>query len=59
MKLQRKAMVVLVSLAIAPLVASGAEIDTLGAMRQTGVAVDWQPIPQTGPKADQVKHRRR
>ena len=55
MKLQRKAMVVLVSLAIAPLVASGAEIDTLGAMRQTGVAVDWQPIPQTGPKADQVK----
>jgi len=55
MKLQRKTIVVLLSLALMPAVAFGAELETLGAMHQTNIAVDWQPIPQTGPKADQVR----
>ena len=50
-----KACVVLLSLALAPAAAHAAEYDTLNAMRQTNIAVDWQPVPQTGAKADQVK----
>ena len=50
-----KATVVLLSLALAPVVTQAAELETLGAMHPTNIAVDWQTIPQTGPKADQVK----
>jgi len=55
MKLQRKTIVVLLSLSLMPAVAFGAELETLGAMHHTNIAVDWQPIAQTGPKADQVR----
>ena len=55
MRLHRNATAVLLSLALAPVVAQAAELETLGAMHQTNIAVDWQPVPQTGAKADQVK----
>ncbi len=44
-----------VTLAVAAVASHAAEIDTLGAMHQTGIAVDWPLIPQTGPKADQIR----
>jgi glucose/arabinose dehydrogenase len=47
------ALAVLASWPVAALAAS--ELETLGAMHQTGKAVDWPLIPQTGPQADQIK----
>jgi glucose/arabinose dehydrogenase len=55
MKFRLKTTVALLTLAACPLVTQAAELETLGAMHQTGIAVDWPLIPQTGPKADQVK----
>jgi len=55
MKFRMRTAVALLTLAACPAVTHAAELDTLGAMHQTGIAVDWPMIPQTGPKADQVK----
>ena len=55
MKFHLKAVAVCVSLAVSPLVAQAAELETLNAMHQTGSKADWPTIPQTGAKADQVK----
>ncbi len=55
MKFRLKTAVALLTLAACPLVTQAAELETLGAMHQTGTPVDWPLIPQTGPKADQVK----
>ena len=48
MRFHRKAVVILLSLALAPVASHAAELETLGAMHQTNIAVYWQPIPQTG-----------
>src|SRR6478672_9302884 len=50
-----KATVMMLSLALAPVGAQAAELETLNAMHPTNIAVDWQTIPQTGPKADQTR----
>ena len=51
-----KRTVMLLTLALAAAGAQAAtEYETLNAMKQTNIAVDWQPVPQTGAKADQVK----
>src|SRR5512135_3668670 len=55
MKLQLKGLAAAVALAVSPVVAQADELQTLGAMHQTNIPVDWQPIPQTGPKADQIR----
>ncbi len=55
MRFRLKVTVALLTLAAWPFVGQAAELETLGAMHPTRIAVDWQPIPQTGPKADQVK----
>ncbi|HSQ79715.1 MAG TPA: PQQ-dependent sugar dehydrogenase [Casimicrobiaceae bacterium] len=55
MKLQLKGLAAVVALAVSPVVAQADELQTLGAMHQTNIPVDWQPIPQTGPKADQIR----
>src|SRR5512135_887765 len=55
MKLQLKGLAAAVALAVSPVVAQADELQTLGAMHQTNIAVDWQPIPQTGPKADHIR----
>ena len=54
MKFRVRTAVALLTLAACPVVAQAAELETLGAMHQTGIAVDWPLIPQTGPKADQI-----
>lgn len=44
------------TLAAWPAVSQAAgELETLGAMHQTGSTADWPTVPQTGPKADQIK----
>lgn len=56
MNFHLKTVAALVSLlAIGPVVTQAAELETLGAMHQTGSTADWPQIPQTGPKADQIK----
>ncbi|MGH8314702.1 MAG: PQQ-dependent sugar dehydrogenase [Steroidobacterales bacterium] len=55
MRIRFQAALALLILAASPVVGQAAELETLGAMHQTGVAVDWPLIPQTGPKADQIK----
>ncbi len=55
MRTRFQAALALLTLAAWPVVGQAAELETLGAMHQTGVAVDWPLIPQTGPKADQIK----
>ena len=35
--------------------APNSALETLGAMHPTGSTADWPTVPQTGPKADQVK----
>lgn len=56
MNFHLKTVAALVSLlAIGPVVTQAAELETLGAMHQTGSIADWPQIPQTGPKADQIK----
>jgi glucose/arabinose dehydrogenase len=55
MKFRLRTVAALLSLSVLPFAAHAAELETLGAMHQTGVAVDWQPVPQSGPKADQVR----
>ena len=55
MKFRVRTSFALLALAACPVVAQAAELETLGAMHPTGIAVDWPMIPQTGPKADQVK----
>ena len=55
MKFRLKAAVVLMTLTACPLVAQADELQTLGAMHQTGSTADWPQVPQGGPKADQVQ----
>lgn len=56
MKAHLKGAVALAALACWPVAGMAAsELETLGAMHQTGKAVDWPLIPQTGPQADQIK----
>jgi glucose/arabinose dehydrogenase len=61
MKLSLTTTAALLTLAAWPVVAQPAPppvpnaLDTLGAMHQTGSTADWPEVPQTGPKADQVK----
>ena len=56
MNFHLKTVAALVSLlAIGPVITQAAELETLGAMHQTGSTADWPQIPQTGPKADQIK----
>jgi glucose/arabinose dehydrogenase len=55
MRFYLKAVVALSAIAISPLPAHAAELDTLSAMHQTNTPVDWPLIPQTGPKAEQIK----
>jgi glucose/arabinose dehydrogenase len=60
MKLHLKTTVALLTLAAWPAAAQPAPpapsaLETLGAMHPTGNAGDWPEVPQTGPKADQVK----
>jgi glucose/arabinose dehydrogenase len=57
MKLRFKTTVAMLTLAASPALAQPAPsaLDTLGAMHQTGTPIDWPEVPQTGPKADQVK----
>src|ERR1700730_3696549 len=60
MKLQFKTTVALFTLAAWPAAAQPAPpaptaLETLGAMHHTGSTADWPEVPQTGPKADQVK----
>src|ERR1700675_38804 len=60
MKLHLKATVAMLTLAAWPAAAQPAPpapnaLETLGAMHQTGSVADWPEVPQTGPKADQVK----
>ena len=50
-----KAVAVLCALALYPLASRANELETLSAMHQTNAPVDWPTIPQTGPKADQVR----
>ena len=54
MKFRLRTPVALLTLALCAVVTQAAELETLGAMHQTGIAVDWPLIPQTGPKADQI-----
>jgi glucose/arabinose dehydrogenase len=60
MKMHLITAVVLATLAVPSIAATtaaapaGDALETLGAMRQT-VPIDWPAIPQTGPKAEQVK----
>ncbi len=55
MKFRSGATFALLMLAAWPVLIQAAELETLGAMHHTGIAVDWPLIPQTGPKADQIK----
>ena len=55
MKRTIKKIALFTAIAAVPLAAFGDELETLGAMHQTNIPVDWQLIPQTGPKADQIK----
>src|SRR5690242_19108191 len=55
MKFRLRTVAALLALSVSPFAAHAAELETLGAMHQTGVPVDWQMVPQTGPKADQVR----
>src|SRR5690348_5410003 len=55
MKLSMKKLALVTALAVAPFGAYADELETLGAMHQTNNPVDWLTIPQTGPKADQVR----
>jgi len=55
MKFRLRTAFALLTLAACPVAGQAAELETLGAMHPTGIAVDWPMIPQTGPKADQVK----
>lgn len=56
MRMHWKASVALLALMAWPLGAQAAnELETLGSMKQTGSTADWPTVPQTGPKADQVK----
>src|SRR3979490_2097096 len=60
MKLHWKTTVALFTLAAWPAAAQPAPpapsaLETLGAMHHTGSTADWPEVPQTGPKADQVK----
>src|SRR6201990_2979968 len=63
MKLQLKATVAILTLAAWPAAAHPAApapntaLETLGAMHPTGSTADWPEVPQTGAKADQVKHK--
>ncbi len=56
MKVRPKLLTLLLSLAVSPLALAqtSSELETLGAMHQTGTKVDWQTVPQTGAKADQI-----
>jgi glucose/arabinose dehydrogenase len=55
MKHRIAAALALATLVAGPLVAQAADVlETLGSMHKTA-PVDWPTIPQTGPKADQVK----
>ena len=61
MKLHLKTTVAMLTLAAWPAAAQPAPpapsaLETLGAMHQTGSTLDWPEVPQTGAKADQVKH---
>jgi len=55
MRFSKNAVAVLCALALCSLAAHANELDTLSAMHQTNSPVDWPTIPQTGPKADQVR----
>jgi hypothetical protein len=60
MKLHLKATAAMFALAAWPAAAQPVQpapnaLETLGAMHHTGSTADWPEIPQTGPKADQVK----
>ena len=56
MRFSMKAVAVLSAVALAPLGVQAADtLETLSEMHQTNTPVDWPTIPQTGPKADQVK----
>jgi glucose/arabinose dehydrogenase len=55
MKLRFATAVAVATLALCPVVAHADDVlDTLGGMHKTA-PIDWPTIPQTGPKADQVK----
>ena len=55
MKFKLNAVAAVMALAVSPVVVQADELQTLGAMHQTNVAVDWQPVPQAGAKADQIR----
>jgi glucose/arabinose dehydrogenase len=55
MKFSKKAVAVLCAFALCPLAGQADELETLSGMHQTNTPVDWPTIPQTGPKADQVR----
>jgi glucose/arabinose dehydrogenase len=55
MKMHLKTIALSVSLALAPLVSHADALETLGAMHETHSTTDWPTIPQTGPKAEQVR----
>src|SRR5512140_907903 len=56
MKFHLKSTVALLALVAWPVAAQAAsELETLGAMHQTGSTAEWPEVPQTGQKADQVK----
>lgn len=55
MKMHLKTIALSVALAFAPLVSHADALETLGAMHETHSTADWPTIPQTGPKAEQVK----
>ena len=60
MKLHLKTTVALLTLVAAPAAAQPAPptpnaLETLGAMHPTGSTADWPEVPQSGPKAEQVK----